>query len=305
VVMAADHATVDEIAMCAHAARVAAGEVEEGGTVVDKQVVGAGDEVVTTRNDRRLVTNAGAWVRNGDRWRVVARRADGSLLLGSLDGRGKVSVPGDYVRDNVALAYAVTVHKAQGLTTDEAVLVVDEATSAEHLYVGLTRGRQQNLACVVCEPVDDGHRRLPAPSAHDVLTAALGRTGSRGSATEAFRAGLAHAAETGTMRAVLAEVLRRIDALAGPDRSQEIERLGQKVARHANDTAGVGEAERFRNLVVAQQARSDWLNDHPEVVAYLTNLARRLQKTTEVYTIGGVAPPDAYSSGSPQPGLDI
>ena len=53
--------------------------------------------------------------------------SDGSLLLGSLDGRGKVSIPVDYVRENVALAYAVTVHKAQGLTTDEAVLVVDGA----------------------------------------------------------------------------------------------------------------------------------------------------------------------------------
>ena len=216
--------------------------------MVGKQVVGVGDEVVTTRNDRRLVTNTGAWVRNGDRWRVVARRADGSLLLGSLDGRGKVSIPIDYVRDNVALAYAVTVHKAQGLTTDEAVLVVDEATSAEHLYVGLTRGREQNLACVACEPVDDGHRRLPAPSAHDVLTAALGRIGSDGSATEAFRAGLAQAADTSTIRAVLAEALRRVDALAGPDRSQEIERLRQEVARHANEAGGAGEVERLRTF---------------------------------------------------------
>ena len=170
VVMAADHATVDELAMRARRARVAAGEVEEDGTVVGKQFVGVGDEVVTTRNDRRLVTNAGAWVRNGDRWRVIERRPDGSLFVGSVDGRGKVGIHSDYVRDNVALAHAVTVHKAQGLTTDEAVLIVDEATSAEHLYVGLTRGRGRNLACMVSEPVDDGHRRLPAPSAADVLT---------------------------------------------------------------------------------------------------------------------------------------
>ena len=248
VVMAADHVTVDELAMRARAARVARGEVEEAGALVGKQVVGAGDEVVTTRNDRRLVTNVEAWVRNGDRWRVVARRADGSLLLGSLDGRGKLSIPVDYVGYNVALAYAVTVRKAHGVTTDEAVLVVDEMTSAEHLYVGLTRGREQNLACVACEPVDDGHRRLPAPTAHDTLTAALGRSGSDGSATEAFRAGLEQAAGTSTIRAVLAEALRRVDALAGPDRSQEIERLRQKVARRANDAAGACEDERLRGL---------------------------------------------------------
>jgi conjugative relaxase-like TrwC/TraI family protein len=160
VVMAADHATVDQLAMRARAARAAAGEVEEAGIALGNQVVGTGDEVVTTRNDRRLVTNAGAWVRNGDRWQVLGRGSDGSLLLASLDERGKVNLPGDYVRENVALAYAVTVHKAEGLTTDEAVLVVDKATTAEHLYVGLTRGRELNLACVACEPPDDGHRHL-------------------------------------------------------------------------------------------------------------------------------------------------
>ena len=186
VVMAADHATVDRLALRARAARVAAGEVEEDGLVVGNQVVGVGDEVVTTRNSRRLVTNAGAWVRNGDRWQVLARRPDGSLLVSSLEDRGKVVLPAAYSKDEVALAYSVTVHKSQGLTTDEAVLVVGGATTAEHLYVGLTRGRQLNVACVVCEPADDGHGFLPAPSARDVLDAALRRSDVELAATEAF-----------------------------------------------------------------------------------------------------------------------
>jgi hypothetical protein len=124
VVMAADHSTVDQLALRARAARVAAGEVEAAGTVVGEQVVGVGDEIVTTLNSRRLVSTTRAWVRNGDRWQVLARRPDGSLLLSSLDDGGKVTVPGDYVQGNVALAYAVTVHKSQGLTVDDAVLVV-------------------------------------------------------------------------------------------------------------------------------------------------------------------------------------
>jgi ATP-dependent exoDNAse (exonuclease V) alpha subunit len=190
VVMAADHATVDQLALRARATRVAAGEVEAAGIVVGEQVVGVGDEVVTTLNNRRLVSTTGAWVRNGDRWHVLARRGDNSLLLASLDGRGKVTVPGNYVQENVALAYAVTVHKSQGLTTDDAVLVVGGATTAEHLYVGLTRGRDHNLACVVCEPLDDGHRYVIAPSTNDVLSAALRRTASELSATETFRAAL-------------------------------------------------------------------------------------------------------------------
>jgi AAA domain-containing protein len=59
VVVAPDHATVDALAMRARAERAAAGEVELGGMVVGGQVVGRGDEIVTTRNDRRLVTTAG------------------------------------------------------------------------------------------------------------------------------------------------------------------------------------------------------------------------------------------------------
>ncbi len=209
VVMAPDHATVDQLALRARATRVAAGEVEEAGVVASRQVVGVGDEVVTTMNDRRLVTSAGGWVRNGDRWQVLARRPDDSLLLSSLDGRGKVTVPGRYVKDNVALAYAVTVHKGQGLTTDRAVLLVDGATTAEHLYVGLTRGREHNLACVACEPFDDGHRHQPAPSTQDVLGAALRRSGNETSATEAGRAGLASAEQPGIVAGALAQAVRR------------------------------------------------------------------------------------------------
>jgi conjugative relaxase-like TrwC/TraI family protein len=120
VVMAADHDTVDQLALRARAWRVAAGQVEPEGVTVGQQTVGVGDEIVTIRNDRRLVTTTGAWVRNGDRWQIRHRTGTGALQLSSLDGRGTVTLPSDYVVENVALAYAVTVHKAQGLTVDEA-----------------------------------------------------------------------------------------------------------------------------------------------------------------------------------------
>ncbi len=260
VVMAADHATVDQLALRARATRVVAGEVEAAGMVVGEQVVGVGDEVVTTLNNRRLVSTTGAWVRNGDRWQVLARRPDNSLLLASLDGRGKVSVPGDYVEDNIALAYAVTVHKSQGLTVDAAVLVVGAATTAEHLYVGLTRGRDHNLACVVREPLDDGHRYVAAPGAQEVLAAALRRTGSEPSATETFRASLDVADDFDSLRAALLEAIRQVDALAGPDRSAAIERLCAEAARHAQAVEATAQAEHaFSRLSAERQAVHDEL----------------------------------------------
>ena len=187
VVMAANHDIVDQLAMRARAARVQAGEVETGGIILNAQTVGVGDEIVTTHNDRRLVTTTGAWVRNGDRWTVDQRHESGAMRLRSLDGRGTVTIPGDYVHGHVGLAYAVTVHRSQGLTTDQAVLVVDRSTSAEHLYVGMTRGRHHNLACVITEAAGDEHTRRPAPPAEDVLAAALRRTSGEKSATETLR----------------------------------------------------------------------------------------------------------------------
>ena len=56
VVMAADHDTVDHLAMRARACRVAAGQVEPEGVTVNQQTVGVGDKIVTTLNDRRVVT---------------------------------------------------------------------------------------------------------------------------------------------------------------------------------------------------------------------------------------------------------
>jgi hypothetical protein len=52
VVIAADHDTVDQLAMRARADRVAAGQVEPGGINIGNQTVGVGDEIVTTHNDR-------------------------------------------------------------------------------------------------------------------------------------------------------------------------------------------------------------------------------------------------------------
>ncbi len=212
VVMAADHETVDQLALRARAHRVDAGQVEAGGINLGNQTVGVGDEIVTCHNDRRLVTTTGAWVRNGDRWQVTARSRRGALQLSSLHGRGTVTVPGAYVAEHVALGYAVTVHKGQGVTTDEAVLVVDRATSAEHLYVGMTRGRQHNLACVVTEPAGDEHQRKVPPTAGEVLAGALRKTSNEKSATETLRDERHLHEDRAAPRKAIIESLRQSDA---------------------------------------------------------------------------------------------
>jgi hypothetical protein len=60
-------------------------------------------------------------------------------------------LPAAYVTDNVALAYAATVHSAQGRTVDTSHIVVTPRTSPNALYVGMSRGRDSNLAHVTTE----------------------------------------------------------------------------------------------------------------------------------------------------------
>ena len=129
-----------------------------------ERTVGVGDRIRTRRNDYQLVTTKGATVVNGATWEVT-RVYDGGLWVHS-DDRGQVLLPASYLnrRDDdtgrpfVELAYASTVHSAQGRTVDQAVMVVDARTEAELLYVGMSRGRVSNIA--VAEGGDEDGRTL-------------------------------------------------------------------------------------------------------------------------------------------------
>jgi conjugative relaxase-like TrwC/TraI family protein len=93
---------------------------------------------------------------NREQYRVLETRDDGGLVVAPVIGRGRegeqlgerMTLPGTYVAEHVALGYASTVHSAQGMTVDRAHTVVTEATGQEALYVGMTRGRHGNTAHV-------------------------------------------------------------------------------------------------------------------------------------------------------------
>lgn len=104
-----------------------------------------GDTIVTRRNDRRLSVYAGRdFVKNGDRWSIESVGEDGSLKVRHVEHGGTVTLPAEYVRENVELGYALTVHRAQGATVDTAHALVDSRTDRAGAYVGLSRGREEN-----------------------------------------------------------------------------------------------------------------------------------------------------------------
>ncbi len=140
-----------------------------------------GDLVITRHNDRRLHTLRGGWVRNGDRWTVTRVHKDGSMQVQRLgvDFGGSVTLPAAYVAEHVDLGYAVTAHRAQGMTVDTSHVVVTGSTTRENFYVSMTRGRDSNIAYVALDKPDEGHAP-PEPdevNAHTVLYGVLQHIG--------------------------------------------------------------------------------------------------------------------------------
>jgi len=119
--------------------------------VAVNETASVGDLVVTRRNDRTLRTDRGEPVRNRDRWTILAVDPDGSLTVSHLNGHGTTTLPADYARHHVRLGYAATAHGHQGDTVDIGLVVVTQATSHRSLYVGATRGRQENRLFVVTD----------------------------------------------------------------------------------------------------------------------------------------------------------
>jgi len=195
---AADATDVTGLSARARADRVTAGQVEaEGVRLRDGNLAGAGDWIVTRRNDRRLPLFSGRdWVKNGDAWQVVRRLDDGSLRVRHLGHHGRFTLPAAYVRDHVQLLYAASAHRAQGTTVDTAHPLITEGMSREALYVLATRARARTTLYVATHdiPFDDDARVNRVRSdpraqvAREVLLNILGTEAAPLSATETITA---------------------------------------------------------------------------------------------------------------------
>ncbi|CEI47065.1 Putative conjugal transfer protein, Dtr system [Propionibacterium freudenreichii] len=153
-----------------------------------------GDLVITRRNDRRLRSGS-SWVRNGDRWTVTRLREDGSVTVRPTSRRfgGSIVLPASYVAEHLDLGYAVTAHRAQGVTTDTSHVVVTSTTTRENLYVAMTRGREENHAYVAIDRPDDDHSQAhpggnPDATARSILFGLLQHVGAEPSAHQALAA---------------------------------------------------------------------------------------------------------------------
>ena len=106
------------------------GRVAEDGVPLDLQgtYAGVGDVVQARLNGWDLAGYAGnrRGPINRETYRVLATRADGGLVVAPIgDESGeRLTLPGSYVAEHVALGYASTAHAGQGRTVDTAHTVV-------------------------------------------------------------------------------------------------------------------------------------------------------------------------------------
>src|SRR5690625_3659650 len=108
----------------------------------------AGDTVMTRSNNPNL------GVANRESFRVVQVHSDGGLILAGEDHRHHHITPA-YVRDHIHLGYAVTDYGNQGTTVDHGSVLLESSMSGGGVYVGATRGREDNTIHIVADDLED------------------------------------------------------------------------------------------------------------------------------------------------------
>ena len=154
VMLAARRADVEDLNQRARTHLVDAGAVQSRGIVVNGREFAVGDRVMALNNRRRL------GITNGDRGTVITIGGKEELVV-CLDRGPTVTLPASYLRARHLMhAYAMTIHKAQGMTCDQALVLANHALFREAGYTALSRGRKENRLYVV-EPnvpdIDIGH----------------------------------------------------------------------------------------------------------------------------------------------------
>ena len=147
--------------------RVARGEVDDHHTATgsDGLPIGAGDVIQTRKN------NTSIGVANRQNWIVQRVEQDGAVRVREAgNGRKRqrtLRLPAEYVAAHAHLSYAATAYGVQGATVTGSHTILTDATSAAGVYVGMTRGREQNLLHVVAEKQEQAREQFVAAMERD------------------------------------------------------------------------------------------------------------------------------------------
>jgi hypothetical protein len=225
------------------------------------ETISEGDIVATRVNG---VDEAGHRYANRERWRVDALDDAGAYLI-SLDGRRELRLSVGAAREQLQLAYAVTGYGAQGVTVNEAVLLIAEQMDRPSFYVGSTRGRYTNQAAILAP---DGDADLARAQVEAILSQPGADTGWRA-------ADLAAAADRQRMGDLVDMPSRHVPAI---DTGQAAE----QISRDANWPDEVRDPHLFdRALAHVDQLQRQRALDAARQEASLEQLRARLAKAID------------------------
>ncbi|TQM63790.1 MobF family relaxase [Humibacillus xanthopallidus] len=210
-------------------------------TLADGNAASVGDLVITRSNERRLRLTATDWVKNGDRWTVLAVGQDGGLRVQHTRHRHTITLPAGYVSTSTELGYASTVHAAQGVSADTMHGLASGQESRQQLYTMLTRGRVANHVYVQVVGDGDPHTSihpdtLAPPTATDILETILARDHSPVSATTQLRDRADTALLLGQATARYTDALHvAAEDHLGPDTVRRLERNAEQAVPGLTD----------------------------------------------------------------------
>jgi hypothetical protein len=176
--------TVTELNQHARSLLQAANRLHGPTLEAGERIFQAGDRILCRLNHSRL------GVLNGDLATVTGVEQENRRLMVCLDRDPEPrELPAWYLEQgDVDYGYALTGHKAQGVTTDRTFVVVDGSTEREWAYVAMSRGRQDNTLYVATpEAADKQCTHLTHQASHDPvdgLTAALNRSSTHTAAID-------------------------------------------------------------------------------------------------------------------------
>ena len=233
------------------AERLDRGEIDHTRTVTgsDGLDIGTGDVIQARKNDSAL------GVANRQTFTVQHVTDDGTVYaIENSDHRKRrqtVRLPAEYVTEHAHLAYASTAYGVQGVTVDRSRTVLDEAISAAGLYVGLTRGTEENTLHLIAENTADAREQFVTAMGRD--RADRGLDAATVDAQDAVRGTV----KNGPVAFVNAERTRLRDAIRNADQhahawGQAITALNELRQRQQTELE-----ELDKTAITAEQAAAD------------------------------------------------
>ena len=149
-IIASRRVDIDDLNRRARQRLDAIGELGEEAVEAGGRDYRVGDRIICLRNHRSV------GVLNGTRGTISAVDSAARTVTFHRDDSGEAVVLSPIYLDAgwVDHAYAITAHKAQGLTCETTFVLADDTTYREWGYVAMSRGRSQNRLYLVEEPGD-------------------------------------------------------------------------------------------------------------------------------------------------------